>query len=329
MAKLGFIGGARRVENRTYPIYNVVVGGGYDGQGCFRLSRDVARIPARNIPPFTVELLLDYLNSKAYGEGFQHYWQSGGEKTVLRLAASFSEVPVYSESPDFYRDWGDAEPFSLAGRSQGECGAGVFELIAEELKKSETYFARAAENPSGSNENLLQATATAAGSLLVTRGIEPGNPDMALKKFEKHFIDTELAGEEYRDLLVLARAELRRPHGELARQQEVVREFLDEVQGLYDQMDASLNFPVKSESLPQNGRVAQELNLLGVTCPMNFVHAKIALEQLEIGDILELMLDKGEPVENVPASFREQGQEVLAVEPAGSDNFRVRIRRLK
>ena len=332
MAKLGFIGGARRAENRSYPIYNVVVGGGYDGEGRFRLSRDVARIPARNIPPFTVELLKDYLSSEAYGEGFQSYWQSGGEKTVLRLAASFSEVPAYSELPDFYRDWGDDEPFSLAGRSQGECGAGVFELIAEELKKSEAFFARAAEVPSGSNENLLRATATAAGSLLVTRGIEPGNPDMALKEFERHFIDTALAGEEHRDLLVLARAELCRPHGELATRATAVRGFLDEVQSLYDQMDASLNFPVKSErpSGPsENGRAAQELNLTGVACPMNFVHAKIALEQLKIGDILDVILDKGEPVENVPASFREQGQEVLEVKPDGNDNFRVRIRRLK
>ena len=52
------------------------------------------------------------------------------------------------------------------------------------------------------------------------------------------------------------------------------------------------------------------LDLRGVPCPLNWVRAKLALEQLAPGDTLELLLDAGEPIESVPASAREAGHEV-------------------
>ena len=52
------------------------------------------------------------------------------------------------------------------------------------------------------------------------------------------------------------------------------------------------------------------LDLRGVACPLNWVRAKLALEQLEPGERLELLLDPGEPIESVPASAREAGHEV-------------------
>jgi TusA-related sulfurtransferase len=46
-------------------------------------------------------------------------------------------------------------------------------------------------------------------------------------------------------------------------------------------------------------------------CPMTFVKAKLKLEQLEEGDILEILLTSGEPLENVPRTCAEQGFQVL------------------
>jgi TusA-related sulfurtransferase len=46
-------------------------------------------------------------------------------------------------------------------------------------------------------------------------------------------------------------------------------------------------------------------------CPMTFVKAKLKLEQLEEGDILEILLTAGEPLENVPRTCKEQGFQVL------------------
>ncbi len=52
------------------------------------------------------------------------------------------------------------------------------------------------------------------------------------------------------------------------------------------------------------------LDLRGVPCPLNWVRAKLALEQLAPGETLELLLDAGEPIESVPASAREAGHDV-------------------
>ncbi|NIA30830.1 MAG: sulfurtransferase TusA family protein [Actinobacteria bacterium] len=48
-------------------------------------------------------------------------------------------------------------------------------------------------------------------------------------------------------------------------------------------------------------------------CPMTFVKTKLKLEQLAKGDILEIMLCEGEPLNNVPKTVEEQGYQVLEV----------------
>jgi tRNA 2-thiouridine synthesizing protein A len=52
------------------------------------------------------------------------------------------------------------------------------------------------------------------------------------------------------------------------------------------------------------------LDLAGVPCPMNWVRAKLALEEMAAGERLEVRLDPGEPLESVPRSAREDGHEV-------------------
>jgi tRNA 2-thiouridine synthesizing protein A len=52
------------------------------------------------------------------------------------------------------------------------------------------------------------------------------------------------------------------------------------------------------------------LDLTGVSCPLNWVRARLALEELDPGERLELVLDPGEPLESVPRSARDDGHEV-------------------
>jgi len=55
------------------------------------------------------------------------------------------------------------------------------------------------------------------------------------------------------------------------------------------------------------------IDLRGVSCPVNFVKTKLALEYLEEGQVLEVILDPGEPIINVPRSIREEGHLVLNI----------------
>jgi TusA-related sulfurtransferase len=56
-----------------------------------------------------------------------------------------------------------------------------------------------------------------------------------------------------------------------------------------------------------------KLDITAEHCPMTFVKTKIQLSKLQSGDILEVLLMEGEPLQNVPKSAREQGFKVLDV----------------
>ena len=52
------------------------------------------------------------------------------------------------------------------------------------------------------------------------------------------------------------------------------------------------------------------LDLTGTPCPLNWVKAKLALEEMDPGEEIVLLLDPGEPIESVPRSAREDGHDV-------------------
>lgn len=56
------------------------------------------------------------------------------------------------------------------------------------------------------------------------------------------------------------------------------------------------------------------LDLEGVVCPNNFVKTKLKLEEMKQGKILEVILDDGEPIRNVPRAVKEEGHQILKVE---------------
>lgn len=56
------------------------------------------------------------------------------------------------------------------------------------------------------------------------------------------------------------------------------------------------------------------LDLKGVPCPMNFVKTKLKLEEMRNKEVLEVILDDGDPIKNVSASVKEEGHRILKVE---------------
>ena len=70
-----------------------------------------------------------------------------------------------------------------------------------------------------------------------------------------------------------------------------------------------------------------KLDLRGVACPMNFVKAKLALDKLAIGSILELLLDAGEPIESVTESMLAEGHKVDQPKPLADGCFELQIKK--
>jgi TusA-related sulfurtransferase len=55
------------------------------------------------------------------------------------------------------------------------------------------------------------------------------------------------------------------------------------------------------------------LDLRGTPCPINFVRTKLKLAQMSAGETLEVWLDAGEPIEQVPHSLAMEGYTEQAI----------------
>ncbi|MAE70175.1 MAG: hypothetical protein CME06_06865 [Gemmatimonadetes bacterium] len=51
----------------------------------------------------------------------------------------------------------------------------------------------------------------------------------------------------------------------------------------------------------------EEIDLTGVPCPQNAARALLRLETMETGELLRIVIDDGEPIEQVPNSVTEEG----------------------
>ncbi len=57
--------------------------------------------------------------------------------------------------------------------------------------------------------------------------------------------------------------------------------------------------------------VDDTVDVTDVVCPVTFVKAKVAIEELNDGQILAVHLNDGEPVQNVPRSLKDEGHQIL------------------
>ena len=294
------------------PCYDVLVGA-KTIEGDAQLGKKIGTVPAKKIP----ELL---------AEAFE-----GGEikdEKLKNLIGRYSDFSSAQFPEDYYFDYGSNEPFSLAGRGPGECGAGVTDVIKLDIDEAKS----ALKSKPANSENIYKAIIAAARALMVTFGLEPKKDREIFAAFTRGLIEPGWVKPQTQQLLDNAidwRMGDRESIEDLFSQAEDLTKRVEE---LYLSLDANLKFKVepvtKETTVEKNEPDNHVIDLRGVGCPLNFVKAKLELEKLDTGAILGVLLDDGEPVRNVPASFVEQGQEVLEVKNSG-DHFFVKVRRKK
>jgi sulfite reductase (ferredoxin) len=324
-ADLGFSGKALR-NNRLYPGYQVYVGAARGAQP--ELSQPVGSLNARDIPAFVSRLLATYAQVQTEYPDFRTYIQSAGKETLRQLLDEYQEVPPFEIDKNYYFDWGGETLFSVADRGVAECSAGLFDMIDLDLKYINEYRARLehATDECEVNRLLHDIVYSSSRMLLVTRGVEPKTVEEAFELFISHFIDAGIVDKKYTNLVRKAGSE--NGFEFIARKDEIYA-LADTVIDLYRNMDDSLQFkhlpppvPLQAEDV---GRKFKDLR--GVACPMNFVQTKILLSGMKSGELLEILLDDGQPANNVPASVRSEGHDVVQQTPTG--NYRTVVIRKK
>jgi tRNA 2-thiouridine synthesizing protein A len=81
-----------------------------------------------------------------------------------------------------------------------------------------------------------------------------------------------------------------------------------------------------TSSADAEGLGASRVDVRDVGCPLTWVRTKVALDRVEVGEVIEVLLMAGEPLENVPRSAEEEGHRVALREPwpeAGAGTWRV------
>lgn len=69
----------------------------------------------------------------------------------------------------------------------------------------------------------------------------------------------------------------------------------------------------------------QTIDLRGVSCPTNFVKAKLALEEVDNGTVVHILLDDGEPVKNVPRSLKADGHKLIGLEQTDEGHYILKL----
>ncbi|MHC4260828.1 MAG: nitrite/sulfite reductase [Planctomycetota bacterium] len=120
IADIGFEGKARRLNGKLIPFYDVLLGA-RTFEGDARLAQKVGTVPAKATPQLLAEAL-----------------SNGGavKEQIKDLTAHYSDVASKPLPDDYYYDFGATEPFSLAGRGPGECGAGVMDVIRVDIDEA-------------------------------------------------------------------------------------------------------------------------------------------------------------------------------------------------
>ena len=75
--------------------------------------------------------------------------------------------------------------------------------------------------------------------------------------------------------------------------------------------------------------IDERVDITDVVCPMTFVKAKVAMEELEVGQVLAVTMNDGEPVQNVPRSIKEEGHQILKLEDNEDGTYTLIVRKVE
>ena len=347
---LGFSGRVGRVGDDPYPAYTIWL----PVKGKHEIDLQQGYIAAKKIPAFVEDYLRDVIAEQANYADYYDYVAKRGVNIVKDLIAKYKEVAPYSEEPDTFFDFGDDEKFSLIKYGKAECSAGLFDIIEidqdtirEKRKEVEQLLSDGKQN-TGKIEKLLHDIVFSENRmLLVTRGLDPRTDEDVYNGFEKEFIAAGIIPQKFKILTDKARN-----NESLIAEKPLIDELAQLLNDLYQNMDDSLQFKLPSDNSQTDAKDSKEKDnqkeksvesvksvcvsksknandksaestaispdvkkdFRGVMCPMNFVKTKIALTPMQSGQILEILLDDGAPIENVPGSVKNEGHTILSTE---------------
>lgn len=73
----------------------------------------------------------------------------------------------------------------------------------------------------------------------------------------------------------------------------------------------------------------EKIDITDKVCPLTFVKTKVALDELEDGQILAVRMNDGEPVQNVPRSVKEEGHQILKLNDNEDGTYTLYVKKVE
>ncbi|MCP4338228.1 MAG: hypothetical protein GY799_04925, partial [Desulfobulbaceae bacterium] len=322
-ADIGLYGRIVRKNGKTLPGY-WITGGASTLPETRAFTEKCGWVAARDLPRFLVDVLSRYEPHGHQGTHFEDYFKDGGKEEITSLCSKYSEnIPDFASDDSYYHDWGATEEFTTAHMGHGECSAGIYDMIEVSMSAIKDSLGDSTDNEvDGEGKRAWDLVYNSAGMLLVTRGVDPVTKFEVFQAFDSHFLEKGLVAEKF---LPLIKAAIKRDLSTLGENLELARELGRTMIQLYHSMDNRLRFKNEAEEAAVPAQASDTLaehkelikDLRGVACPMNFVKTKVELAKIQVGERLKILLDDGEPIDNVPRSVKTEGHEILLQEKSG------------
>ena len=347
IANIGFFGSSRRIGEHIAPYYLVLLGGHMiENASSYGLA--TGKIHGKYIPEFIEELTGKYSDEKIEEETFTDYVARLGKAEIKQILSKYDKIPTYEEAPEFYVDTGDTKDYQLK-TGVGECAGEVVALVSMKLDEADRLIY---ESGLGLEEGEYQKSAElafsamirAADGLLTTVGLQYIDDGTTVNEFRTHFFEGGNFFPGYGAHIFKATEEDASTFNqELShRRVEEATLFVEESHNVYNRMRIEQEEEEASRKKTRKSRtaakpkvvketkkveeIADSLDLKGVACPFNYVQAKVRLETMDVGQLLEITIDDGEPIENVPVSLSNDGHEILDTKKIGK-HYRLTIKK--
>jgi len=356
ISTIGLHGVGKRLGDHVAPHYELHLGGSVNGTA--RIGQLTVKLPAKAVPAALTHLIEVYRRDRQVDEGLPAFIARAGKQKLKDELIPYTIVPAYHDDPTFYYDWEGEEKFVLEDLGPGECAGGVLEMIENGILEAdqELYQAKLLVDKhqySVSVNKSYRAVLAAAKALLVTEGLDPSTDAEIFLEFERRLAHKGIVPPTYRELgKQVGDLGPKETTAESARaKMAFAKGFLDACRAATEHMGKDLKLaPVTEAEAPAVGVITMSspseapsasaapaptgvpvYDLRGVACPLNYVKTKLKLEMMETGEQLEVWLDAGEPIRNVPMSLKNDGHKVLleeALEPEAA-HYRLLVEKVE
>ncbi|RMH52625.1 MAG: sulfite reductase [Zetaproteobacteria bacterium] len=351
VADLGFHGLAKKIDGRAVPHYQLHIGG--SGRAGEPLAFAADPVPARRAPEAGAALLAAYRDERREGESIHDWAARIGADGIRAILAPFAGRPG-EEVEGLVYDWSENEAFNTRGNKKGECAGAVLSMTDALVSEAqyELRIARAHLDAMFWTEAfaaLRRSAISTARAFLVPFGEAPEEDGVVFPLLVERAREDEAV---LQGLQAVQRAWMEvdplDPAAGTCRLRDALSDWLALAERRFAPVPEETTVPKETTegqkarptavparedgAAPADGPDTDEgepplLDLTGVACPMNFVKTKIRLTSMPLGSRLQVILDDGAPIENVPLSLAEQGQEVESKERISERQWKIVVRK--